>query len=284
MTLNDFWIVLTASLISLCCVIPGTFLVLRRMAMFGDAISHAVLPGLVVAYLLSGSRESMFMLPGAAATGLIVTLLIEWIQKRMRIQNDAAIGLVYTFLFAVGVILVSAFTAQTDLDQECVLYGEIAYVPFDLILNDAGFSMGPRQVWIAGGLFLTLIVVLLISYRALYITTFDAGYATALGISVAFWHYVLMGMVSMVTVVSFESVGAVLVIALLIGPPATAALFAKRLPFLLVLASIIGILSCIGGYYLAVWWNASIAGAISMMIGILFGLGLLIRKVISFSM
>ena len=281
MTLNDFWIVLTASLISLCCVIPGTFLVLRRMAMFGDAISHAVLPGLVVAYIISESRESMFMLPGAAATGLLVTFLIEWIQKRMRIQNDAAIGLVYTFLFAVGVILVSAFTAQTDLDQECVLYGEIAYVPFDLIMNDAGFSLGPRQVWIAGGLFLTLIVVLLISYRALYVTTFDAGYATALGISVAFWHYVLMGMVSMVTVVSFESVGAVLVIALLIGPPATAALFAKRLPFLLVLASIIGILSCIAGYYLAVWWNASIAGAISMMIGILFGLGLLIRKLMN---
>ena len=281
MTINDFWIVLTASLISLCCVIPGTFLVLRRMAMFGDAISHAVLPGLVVAYLLSGSRESFIMLPGAAATGLLVTFLIEWIQKRMRIQNDAAIGLVYTFLFAVGVILVSAYAAQTDLDQECVLYGEIAYVPFDLMLTDSGFSLGPRQVWIAGSLFLALIVVLLISYRALYITTFDAGYATALGISVAFWHYVLMGMVSMVTVVSFESVGAVLVIALLIGPPATAALFAKRLPFLLVLASIIGILSCIGGYYLAVWWNASIAGAISMMIGILFGLGLLIRKLIS---
>ena len=281
MTINDFWIVLTASLISLCCVIPGTFLVLRRMAMFGDAISHAILPGLVVAYLLSGSRESFIMLPGAAATGLLVTFLIEWIQKRMRIQNDAAIGLVYTFLFALGVILVSLFTAQTDLDQECVLYGEIAYVPFDLITNDAGFSLGPRQVWIAGSLFLALIVVLLISYRALYITTFDAGYATALGISVAFWHYVLMGMVSMVTVVSFESVGAVLVIALLIGPPATAALFAKRLPFLLVLASIIGILSCIGGYYLAVCWNASIAGAISMMIGILLGLGLLIRKLIS---
>ena len=281
MTLNDVWIVLTASLISLCCVIPGTFLVLRRMAMFGDAISHAVLPGLVVAYLLSGSRESFIMLPGAAATGLLVTFLIEWIQKRMRIQNDAAIGLVYTFLFAVGVILVSAYAAQTDLDQECVLYGEIAYVPFDLMLTDSGFSLGPRQVWIAGSLFLALIVVLLISYRALYITTFDAGYATALGISVAFWHYVLMGMVSMVTVVSFESVGAVLVIALLIGPPATAALFAKRLPFLLVLASIIGILSCIGGYYLAVWWNASIAGAISMMIGILFGLGFLIRKLIS---
>lgn len=280
MTLNDFWILLTASLISLCCVIPGTFLVLRRMAMFGDAISHAVLPGLVLAFLISGSRESIYMLPGAALTGLFVTFIIEWIQKRMRIQNDAAIGLVYTFLFALGVILVSAYTAQTDLDQECVLYGEIAYVPFDLILDKDGFSLGPRQVWIAGSLLILLLGVLFSSYRALYITTFDSGYATALGISVAFWHYVLMGMVSMVTVVSFESVGAVLVIALLIGPPATAALFAKRLPFLLALACFIGILSCIGGYYLAVWWNASIAGAISMMIGFFFGMGLLIRKVL----
>ncbi|HOY50067.1 MAG TPA: metal ABC transporter permease, partial [Flavobacteriales bacterium] len=143
MTLNDFWIVLTASLISLCCVIPGTFLVLRRMAMFGDAISHAVLPGLVIAYMISGSRASMYMLPGAAASGLLVTFLIEWVNKRMRIQSDAAIGLIYTFLFAIGVILISAYTAQTDLDQDCVLYGEIAYVPFDLLISDAGNSLGP---------------------------------------------------------------------------------------------------------------------------------------------
>lgn len=276
--MNDVWILITASLISLCCVIPGTFLVLRRMAMFGDAISHAVLPGLVIAYLISGSRESIYMLPGAAASGLLVTFLIEWVQKKMRIQNDAAIGLIYTFLFAVGVILVSAYTSQTDLDQECVLYGEIAYVPFDVIISDAGTSLGPRQVWIAGGLLIVLLAMLFIGYRALYLTTFDAGYATAIGISVAFWHYMLMGMVSMATVVSFESVGAVLVIALLVGPPATAALFAKRLPVLLISAGLIGILSCIGGYYLAVALNASIAGAISMVIGALFGLGLLIRK------
>ncbi len=248
--------------------------------MFGDAISHAVLPGLVVAYMLSGSRESIVMLPGAAACGLLVTFLIEWVQKRMHIQNDAAIGLIYTFLFAIGVILVSGYTAQTDLDQDCVLYGEIAYVPFDLIITENGVSLGPRQVWIAGGLLVILIGMLIIGYRALYLTTFDPGYATALGISVVFWHYLLMGMVSMATVVSFESVGAVLVIALLVGPPATAALFAKRLPFLLVLAGMIGIASCVGGYYLAVWWNASIAGAISMVIGILFGLGIVLKKLI----
>ncbi len=280
MTLNDFWIVLTASLISLCCVIPGTFLVLRRMAMFGDAISHAVLPGLVIAYMISGSRASMYMLPGAAASGLLVTFLIEWVNKRMRIQSDAAIGLIYTFLFAIGVILVSAYTAQTDLDQDCVLYGEIAYVPFDLLISDAGTSLGPRQVWISGGLFVLLLLTLWIGYRALYLTTFDSGYAISIGISVTFWHYLLMGMVSLSTVVSFESVGAVLVIALLVGPSAIAALFAKRLPVLLLLAGGIGIISCIGGYLLAAWWNASISGAISMIIGIEFGLAIGVKKLL----
>ena len=155
--------------------------------MFGDAISHAVLPGLVVAYLISGSRSGSLLLIGAAATGLLVTFLIELIQKRMKIQGDAAIGITYTFLFAVGVILVSVFTSQTDLDQECVLYGDITLVPFDLI-SLAGFADIPRQVWIASVLLIALILIVFFGYRGLYLTTFDPGYATALGISVAFWH------------------------------------------------------------------------------------------------
>lgn len=272
LSLNDLWIVLTACLVALCCAIPGCFLVLRRMAMFGDALSHAVLPGLVVAYLISGSKAGGVLLAGAAATGLLVTFLIELLQKRMRIQGDAAIGLTYTFLFAVGVILVSLYTGQIDLDQECVLYGEIAYVPFDLVNGI------PRQVWITGGLLLLLLLTLLLGYRGLYLTTFDAGYATTLGVSVVFWHYLLMGMVSLATVVSFESVGAVLVVAFLVGPAATAALFARRLPQMIMLASGFGILAAVSGYGLAVWLNASIAGAISVMIGVVFGLAMLVKR------
>ncbi len=278
MSINDFWIILTASLVALCCAIPGCFLVLRRMAMFGDAISHAVLPGLVVAYLISGSRASSVLLLGAAITGLLVTFIIEFIQKKMRVQNDAAIGITYTFLFAVGVILISLFAGQTDLDQECVLYGEIAFVPFDTITLDSGLLLGPRQVWIAGGMLLILLVILRIGYRGLYLTTFDAGYASTLGVSVMLWHYVLMGMVSLATVVSFESVGAIMVIAFLVGPAATAALFAKRLPWMIAIAASIGVLSSIFGYFLAVVLNASVSGSIAVMIGVIFALALLLKR------
>lgn len=278
---NDIWIVLTAIAVALCCALPGCFLVLRRMSMVGDAISHAVLPGIVIAYLISGSRNTIVMLPGAAITGMLVAILIEGIQKRMRIQSDAAIGLVYTLLFAIGVILVSAFTAQTDLDQECVLYGEIAYVPFDQISMFGDSFSAPRQFLVAIGLLLVLSLVIFPGYRGLYLSTFDPGYATAIGVSVIVWHYVLMGMVSLATVVSFESVGAVLVVALLTGPPAIAALFAKRLPGMLLLSGVFGTIACIAGYMMAVWLNASIAGSIAVVIGLLFALGLGIKKIFS---
>jgi manganese/zinc/iron transport system permease protein len=278
---NDLWIVLTAIAVALCCALPGCFLVLRRMSMVGDAISHAVLPGIVIAYLLSGSRNTLVMLPGAALTGMFVAILIETLQKRMRIQSDAAIGLVYTLLFAIGVILVSAYTSQTDLDQECVLYGEIAYVPFDQVaFFNTDFS-APRQLFIALGLLIFLLLIIFPGYRGLYLSTFDPGYATAIGVSVVLWHYVLMGMVSLATVVSFESVGAVLVVALLTGPPAIASLFAKRLPGMMLLAGIFGTMASITGYIMASILDASISGSIAVMIGLLYILSLGFKKVFS---
>lgn len=278
---NDVWIVLTAIAVALCCALPGCFLVLRRMSMVGDAISHAVLPGIVIAYLISGSRNTVVMLPGAALAGMLVAILIETIQKRMRIQSDAAIGLVYTLLFAIGVILVTVFTAQTDLDQECVLYGEIAYVPFDQVAFFGTDFSAPRQLWVAMGLLVILSLIIFPGYRGLYLSTFDPGYATAIGVSVVLWHYVLMGMVSLATVVSFESVGAVLVVALLTGPPAIASLFAKRLPGMMLWAGVFGTLASITGYIMASILDASISGSIALMIGVLYILSLFVKKVFS---
>jgi manganese/zinc/iron transport system permease protein len=123
-----------------------------------------------------------------------------------------------------------------------------------------------------------LLVILRIGYRGLYLTTFDAGYASTLGVSVALWHYVLMGMVSLATVVSFESVGAIMVIAFLVGPAATSALFAKRLPWMIGLAASIGVLSSILGYFLAVVLNASVSGSIAVMIGVIFAFALLLKR------
>lgn len=240
------------------------------MAMVGDAISHAVLPGIVLAYLLSGSRETLPMLIGAAVLGVLTTVLIEMFYKKARLQIDASIGITFTWLFAIGIILISLFAGQVDLDQDCVLYGEIAYVPLDLWITNGGVNMGPRTVWISGSLLLLVLLFIWRGYKGLFITTFNEEFAKAIGIGVAFWHYALMGAVSLTTVVSFESVGAILVVAFLIVPPATAYLITTELKKMLLLTSLFGILSAVGGNYLASMINGSIAGAMATIAGGLF--------------
>ena len=277
--MDAFWIISTGTLVALCCGLLGSFLVLRQMAMVGDAISHAVLPGIVIAFLLSESRESLPMLIGAAVVGVLATILIEWLHRVGRIQADASIGLSYTTLFAIGIILISLFTRQVDLDQDCVLYGEIAYVPLDLWILDNGISMGPRPVWILGGALLFILAFIGVGYKGLQVTTFDASYAATLGISTVFWHYALMSTVSLATVVSFESVGAILVVAFLIVPPASAYLLTNRLPVMLALSALFGFLSAVLGYILAVLTNGSVAGAMAVAAGIWFVLALLIHFV-----
>lgn len=238
--------------------------------MVGDAISHAVLPGIVLAYLISGNRDSIFMLMGAVALGVFATVLIELFHKKTRLQEDASIGVTFTWLFALGVILISAFTGQVDLDQDCVLYGEIAYVPLDLWFSSAGANLGPRPLWIAGAMFIFVLLFIIVGYRGLFITSFQPEYAAILGISTVAWHYALMSMVSVTTVISFESVGAILVVALLIVPAAAAYLITESLKPLLILASAFGVLSSVLGYYLAKWLDGSIAGAISAVAGLIF--------------
>ena len=268
--MDGLWIIICGSLIAVSCGLLGCYLILRKMAMVGDAISHAVLPGIVLAYLLSGSRETLPMLIGAAVLGVLTTVLIEVFYKKARLQIDASIGITFTWLFAIGIILISLFAGQVDLDQDCVLYGEIAYVPLDLWITGNGINMGPRTVWISGTLLLLVLLFIWRGYKGLFITTFNEEFAKAIGIGVAFWHYALMGAVSLTTVVSFESVGAILVVAFLIVPPATAYLITTELKKMLLLTSLFGILSALGGYYLASLINGSIAGAMATVAGGLF--------------
>lgn len=273
--MDAFWVILTGSLVAISCGLLGVFLILRKMAMVGDAISHAVLPGIVLAYLISESRESLPMLMGAAVLGVFTTLMIELLHKKARLQTDASIGITFTWLFALGIILISLFTGQVDLDQDCVLYGEIAYVWFDLLDTGTFLDAVPRPVWILG---ITLVLILLyirLGYKGLFLTTFNEEFAAAIGVSIAFWHYSLMGFVSLTTVVSFESVGAILVVALLVVPPATAYLLTEKLPVMLGLTALVGVLSAIGGYYLAAAIDGSIAGAMTVVAGGLFTLAFL---------
>lgn len=273
--MDAFWIMLTGALVATSCGLLGAFLILRKMAMVGDAISHAVLPGIVIAFLLAESRAAVPMLLGAAAIGVLTTLLIELLYQKARLQIDASIGITFTWLFALGVILISLYAGQVDLDQDCVLYGEIAYVPLDLWITDAGVNLGPLPVWITGGATLLVLILVIVGYKGLQLTSFNAEYAAAVGISTAFWHYLLMSAVSITTVVSFESVGAILVVAFLIVPPATAYLLTDRLPVMLGLTVLFGLLSSIGGYYLAAWIDGSIAGAMAVVAGLFLALALL---------
>lgn len=273
--MNAFWIILTGTLVAMSCGLLGAFLILRKMAMVGDAISHAVLPGIVIAYLFSESRAVLPMLAGAAALGVLTTLIIELLYRKARLQVDASIGITFTWLFAIGVILISLYAGQVDLDQDCVLYGEIAYVPLDLWITDAGQTLGPRPVWILGGNLLVVLLIVVIGYRGLKVTTFNPEYAAAIGISTAFWHYLLMSAVSLTTVLAFESVGAILVVAFLIVPPATAYLLTGSLKRMLLLTALLGCLSAIAGYLLALWLDGSIAGAMAVASGLFLALAFL---------
>ncbi len=264
------WIILTGALAAGACSLVGCFLVLRRMAMLGDAISHAVLPGIAIAFLLSGSRAPLPMLVGAGALGVITTFAIETLHRRGKLQQDASIGVTFTWLFALGVILITLFASQVDLDQECVLYGEIAYVPLDQWVTASGLVLGPRAVWTLGALFVLNLLFVLFGYKELKVTAFDPALATSLGISATLWHYMLMGMVSLTTVGAFESVGAILVVAMLVVPPSAAYLLTDRLGYMIAIAVLLGVGAAAGGYLLASWLDGSIAGAIAVTAGFEF--------------
>jgi manganese/zinc/iron transport system permease protein len=247
--------------------------------MVGDAISHAVLPGIVIAFLLTGSRDSIPMLIGAGLLGVLTTFLIEFFHRFARVQADASIGVTFTWLFAIGIILISVFAGQVDLDQDCVLYGEIAYVPLDLWITDSGLSMGPRTVWTLGFVTLLIIAFIIVGYKELFLTAFDPAYAAAIGVSTSLWYYMLMTAVSLTTVASFESVGAILVVAFIVAPPATAYLLTDNFKKMLIMSVALGIIASVAGYYLAVWIDGSIAGAIATVAGFEFALAFLFSPI-----
>lgn len=245
--------------------------------MTGDAISHAVLPGIVIGYFVSGSQRSLEVIIGAGLLGILATLMIEGLRKKAKVQLDASIGITFTLLFAIGIILINLFAYKVDLDQECVLYGEIAYLPIDLWITKSGLNLGPRVTWLAILNFLFVVGFIYLLFKELILTSFDEGFSSVMGIPAKGINLALMSMVSYTTVSSFESVGAILVVALLVVPPATAFLWSKSLMPLLRLTAALGILIAVLGYYLAYWLDSSIAGMMVTVAGGFFLISALIK-------
>ncbi len=270
-------IALTAIFTAISCAVLGAFLVLRKMTMVGDAISHAVLPGIAIAYLLSQSRASLPMFLGAALVGVFATVIIEILSKKWKVQSDASIGMTFTTLFALGVVLITYWSDKVDLDQECVLYGEIAFVPFNT-WTLAGQSMGPIALWSSGVLLLLVLIYTFAGYKGLLMSSFNEDYAAVLGIGVGAWNLSLMSMVSVATVISFESVGAILVVALLVAPAATAYLISQKLKPMILLAALFGLSGSLLGYMMSARFDTSIAGGIATMLGVQFALILAITQ------
>jgi manganese/zinc/iron transport system permease protein len=259
---------LIATVVAVACALPGVFLVLRGMAMISDAISHTVLLGIVLGYFLLGDLHSPWLLVAAALTGVFTVSLIELVQRTGLVKQDAAIGLVFPALFSVAVILISRFARGVHLDADAVLLGELAFAPFDR-LEILGLDL-PRALVVMSVLLLVNVIFIVLFYKELKLSTFDAGLAAALGFMPGLLHYGLMTLVSFTAVGAFDTVGAVLVVALMVTPAAAAYLLTDDLRRMLLLSAVIAVAGALGGYWLARGLNANIAGSMATMTGLLF--------------
>ncbi len=260
---------LIAAIVAIACAIPGVFLVLRKMALISDAISHSILPGIVIGFFLTEDLNSPWLILLAAITGIITVILVEAIQKTGLVKEDTAIGLVFPALFSIGVILIAKNANDVHLDVDAVLLGELAFAPFDRLLI-AGTDIGPKSLWVMGVILSITIGLLIAFFKELKVSTFDAGLSSALGFSPVVLHYGLMSISSITVVGAFDAVGAVLVVALMITPAATAYLLTSDLKKMLVLSILFGVSSAIIGYWMAHVLDASISGSMTSVLGIVF--------------
>ncbi|MBA3889960.1 MAG: metal ABC transporter permease [Gemmatimonadaceae bacterium] len=269
MSTIDIEIQLIAVVVAVSCALPGVYLVLRRMAMMSDAISHTVLLGIVLAFFVTGDIASPLLIIAAAATGMLTVTLVESVRGTRLVTQDAAIGLVFPALFSIAVILISRYAGDVHLDTDAVLLGELAFAPFTR-LEVGGVDLGPKTLYVMGGVLLLNVGFIITFYKELKLTTFDAALAASLGFSPVLLHYAFMGLVSVTAVGAFDAVGSVLVVALMIVPPAGAYLLTEKLRWMIVLSALLGASSALAGYWVAWVADASIAGSIASVTGAQF--------------
>lgn len=247
---DDGWIMLAGALCGIAASLLGNFLVLRRLSLLGDAISHAILPGLAAAFLLTGQRQGWGVFLGASAVGLATVVLAELARRYGRVDEGASIGVVFTFLFALGLIMIVRAADRVDLDPGCVLYGSIETIFLDTI--ELGSLDVPRAVINLGTMTVINLLFVVLLYRPLKVSTFDPQLAQAQGVPVKLLHYVLAGLVAITSVAAFESVGNILVVAMFVVPPVTAWLCTDRLGRMIALSTVFAALSAVLGHLSAI--------------------------------
>lgn len=260
-----FVIMATGALVGVAASLLGTFLVLRKNSMLADAISHAIIFGIAVVWIMTRQQSGVLQIIGAALTGLLTVWLSELLAQTRKVKDDAAIGLVFPALFALGVLLINLYAGNVHIDQHTVLLGEIGFVWLDTVTL-WGIAVPDALLWMT---VMTLVNTAFVGlfYKELKLITFDRALAHALGFMPGVLFYALLLLTSTTAVAAFDAVGAVLFIAFVIVPPSAAYLLTDRLWKMLLYASFISIASSILGYYAALAWDVSIGGMMALMTG-----------------
>ncbi|GGJ90441.1 manganese transport system membrane protein MntC [Lentibacillus kapialis] len=242
----------TSIVVGIICGVIGSFIVLRGMALMGDAISHAVLPGVAISYFLG---INFFF--GAVTTGILTAIGIGYIGQNSRIKNDSSIGIMFTTAFALGIILITLLKSSTDLYH--ILFGNV-------------LAVRPSDMWMTMIIGVIVLVSVYVFYKELLVTSFDPTMAKAYGLPNNVIHYFLMTLLTMVTVASLQTVGIILVVAMLITPAATAYLLTNRLSTMIFLASGFGVIASVVGLYISYKANLASGATIVLVATLLFGI------------
>jgi manganese/zinc/iron transport system permease protein len=267
-------ILLTGVLVAAAGALVGTFLVLQGNSMLSDAISHSIVFGIVMVWLLTHAQSGPVQILGAALTGVLTVFLTELVAGTRRMKRDAAIGLVFPVLFAAGVLLLNLYARDVHIDTHTVLLGEIGFVWLDTMML-GGLELPQAVVWMSVVTLVNLGFILMF-YKELKLATVDPQLAAALGFAPTALFYVLLALTSTTAVAAFDAVGAVLFIAFVIVPPATAYLLTDRLSLMLVYSVLIGMASSLTGYPVAVMFDVSVGGTMAAMTGVFFLLAFLL--------
>lgn len=270
----DLQIIAIALPVAYACTLLGVFLTLRGTALMSDAISHAILPGIVGMFLYTHAMHSPLLLIAATCSGMLTVVLTELLISSKSLKEDAAIGLVFPLFFSVGIIAICLYARTVHLDIDMVIMGEIIFAPFDT-WTFMGYSMGPCALWSMSIILLLNSLFVALCYKELQISTFDPACAQALGFSPASVHYILMSLTGITCVGAFDIVGSIVVVALIVGPAATAYLLTKKLNRMLYISLATATLAVLLGYACAYYCDVSIAGSIAAANGFLFALALL---------
>lgn len=265
----EFWTLAVALVTSITCALCGSLLLVSRRAMVSEGLSHAVLPGLVLAFLVTRDYASPWLIASAAASGLLMIWLTQLLRKTGLVDDDAGLGIVFSAMFSIGVLIVSMELKNTHFHAACIIDGNLALAALDQ-LEVNGRDWGPRTLYVMGGLLAALLTVVILAYKEIKLSVFDAQLAKRLRLKPGLVEFVILSLISLTTVAAFEVAGSILVVALMVAPPAAAYLLTNRLSRLLVLATVTASISCFLGFYCALRMDTSPTGPIASAAGFVF--------------